>query len=210
MEKLKRNQMKIRPATLLALLALFVAIGGTATAASGVINGKKIKKGTIAGKAFKNQTITRAKISTATIASLAGARGPQGEKGAKGSKGPNGDQGAPGAPGTSTISGSATKIQAANSEVNQVVLDDLPGSRYIAFATVTARSQNAGSEVVCRIEALVGNQDEATWTNTVNDSRGVLWMAMSTENEVTQVKLVCNPGTSSGNLKSHLTLVPAL
>ena len=89
-------------------------------------------------------------------------------------------------------------------------MDNLPGSRYMVFATVNARSQTAGSQVDCSIEALGGNTDEAIWTNTVNDSRGVLWMVMNTENEVTQVKLVCNTGTSSGNLKSHLTLVPAL
>ena len=45
MEKQKRNLMRIRPATLLAMLALFVAIGGTATAASGLINGKNDQEG---------------------------------------------------------------------------------------------------------------------------------------------------------------------
>jgi len=212
MEKQKRSLMKIRPAALIAMLALFVAIGGTATAA-GLINGKTIKKGTITNKAFKNQTITKAKISTSTIASLAGAegaRGAKGETGDLGSKGPTGDQGAIGAPGTTALSGSATKIQAANTEVDQVVLDDLPGSRYMAFAKVNARSQNAGSEVHCSIKATGGNTDEAFWKNTVSDSRGVLWMTMNTEQEVTEVKLVCSTGTSSGNLKSQLTLVPAL
>ena len=34
---------QLRPATIIAILALFVAVGGTATAASGLINGKNIK-----------------------------------------------------------------------------------------------------------------------------------------------------------------------
>ena len=215
MKDITKTLMKIRPATLLAMLALFVAIGGTATAASGLINGKNIKKGTIADKAFKNQTITQTKISTSTIAALAGAKGPQGakgEKGAPGSKGADGDQGAPGAPGTTTVTGTANKVaQVPNLDVNQVVLDDLPGSRYVVTAKVNVLSQTAGSQVVCSIETNGGGgDDEARWTNPANSSRGVLWMVKSTEAEVSEVKVVCNAGTSSATLKTTLTAVPAL
>ena len=213
-EKTKRT-MKVRPATLLAMLALFVAIGGTATAASGLINGKNIKKGTIAGKAFKNQTITQTKISPAAIAALAGAKGPRGvkgEKGSIGSKGPDGDQGVAGAPGTTTVTGTATKVaQASNVDVDQVVLDDLPGSRYVVTAKVNVLSQTAGSLVVCSIETNGGGgSDEARWSNPVNSSRGVLWMVKSTEAEVNEIKVVCNAGDSSATLKTVLTAVPAL
>ena len=38
---------RFSPATWIAVLALFIVIGGTATAASGLINGKKIKPGTV-------------------------------------------------------------------------------------------------------------------------------------------------------------------
>ena len=70
--------MRFRPATLIAVLALLIAAGGSATAASGLINGKKVKAGTLPGKAFKNQTITRAKLSTSAIAAFAGDTGQKG------------------------------------------------------------------------------------------------------------------------------------
>jgi hypothetical protein len=121
-----------------------------------------------------------------------------------------GDQGPAGAPGTTAVTHTATEIMPPNSEVDQIALDNLPGSRYLAMAKVNARSQSAGSTVECRIEAPGNVEDEATWTNTVNDSRGVLWMVMPTENEVDEVKVVCSAGTSSANLRTTLTLIPAL
>ena len=44
---------RFRPATIIAMLALLVAISGTATAASGLIDGKKIKPGTVTAKQIK-------------------------------------------------------------------------------------------------------------------------------------------------------------
>lgn len=203
--------MRFRPATILAVLALFVAIGGTATAA-GLINGSKIKQGTVTGKQIKNGTITKTKITTATIAALAGEQGTRGAQGEQGPKGPNGDPGAPGAPGTTTLVKTGTKTaQNPNLEVNQVVMSDLPGSRYIATAKVTALSQTAGSLVECRIEASpLGGSDEAAWTNPTNGNRGTLWMVLPTENAVNEVKVVCDAGNSSATLNTKLTLVPAL
>src|SRR5690606_9911786 len=82
-----------RPATIIALLALFVAIGGTATAASGLISGKKIKPGTLTAKQLKKKTITTNKLAPATVAALRGPQGAQGEKGDKGITGPQGPDG---------------------------------------------------------------------------------------------------------------------
>ena len=181
----ENGKMRLRPATLIAMLALFIAIGGTATAASKLINGKTIKKGTVAGKAFKNKTITEAKISTASLAALAG---------------------------TTTLFESGTKVaQAPNVTVDQVVMDDLPGSRYIGLAKVTALSQTAGSQVICTLEAQNGGgSDEARWTNPANSTRGTLWMVLPTETETGQLKVECNAGTSSATFNTELTLIPAL
>jgi hypothetical protein len=70
----------------IALLALFLALGGTSFAAATLINGKLIKPHTIA----KNRLTNKA------IAQLRGNRGPQGPAGAAGARGPTGAQG-PGA-----------------------------------------------------------------------------------------------------------------
>ncbi|MCB0870681.1 MAG: collagen-like protein [Solirubrobacterales bacterium] len=202
--------MKNRPATIMAILALFIAIGGTATAASGLINGSKIKPGTVAGKSFKSQGITKAKISTSALAALAGAQGPKGEKGARGDKGATGDQGPQGAPGARSYSIKATKLaQQANVTVTQAKLDDLPNGRYIISAKVNVVSQNAGSTVVCDLEANGGTPtDQAEWSNPGASNRGVLWMVNSTEGSVSEVNVDCNAGNSGATLVTTLTAIP--
>jgi hypothetical protein len=82
------------PAMIVALLALCVALGGSAYAAS-KINGNNIKNGTISGKKLKNRTITAKKLSS-RISSPRGRRGPRGYKGVRGAKGSKGDKGADG------------------------------------------------------------------------------------------------------------------
>jgi len=90
---------ELRPGTVIAVVALFIAIGGTATAASGLINGKKIKPGTITAKQIKNKSITKNKLAPAAIKSLEEAQGPAGPAGQKGATGATGPAGAPGANG---------------------------------------------------------------------------------------------------------------
>jgi hypothetical protein len=94
----------------LAAVALFIVIGGTATAASGLISGSKIKPGTIAAKQIKNKTITKEKLAPATVKSLKGAAGPAGPAGADGVRGATGSagtNGADGSPGTTGATGPA-------------------------------------------------------------------------------------------------------
>jgi hypothetical protein len=80
------------PAMIVALLALCVALGGSAYAA-GKINGKNIRNGTITGKKVKNRTITSSKISRTTIRALKGRRGLRGARGFRGLKGDRGANG---------------------------------------------------------------------------------------------------------------------
>jgi hypothetical protein len=66
--------MKLRPqrpsvASLIALLALFVALGGPAEAAK-LINGKNIKAGTVRGKQIKNRSLTTSDLSSAAVRAL--------------------------------------------------------------------------------------------------------------------------------------------
>ena len=83
------------PAMIVALLALCVALGGSAYAAN-QINGKNIRNGTITGKKLHDRTITSRQISRSTVRALKdrrGLRGPRGFKGSKGDKGPAGASG---------------------------------------------------------------------------------------------------------------------
>jgi hypothetical protein len=133
MKKLRELCGRVSPSTAIALLALFIAIGGTATAA-GLINGKNIKKGTITNKQIKNKTITKAKLSPATVNSLrgqagspgpagpAGVRGPAGATGAIGATGATGAAGATGATGTT----GATGMQGADGVVEPLYAEASP------------------------------------------------------------------------------------
>jgi hypothetical protein len=80
----------------LALLALFVALGGTSYAALG------LPANSVGTRQIKRGAVTLSKISVAAKADLRGANGPRGTKGAngpEGTKGPKGDQGPKGDPG---------------------------------------------------------------------------------------------------------------
>ncbi len=89
------------PALVVALVALFVAFSGTATAAL-VMTGQNIKDGTITGQDVKNRALGTNKLSKRAVSSLTGERGPagpQGPMGEAGVQGPKGDTGAAGAQG---------------------------------------------------------------------------------------------------------------
>lgn len=102
---LGRIKTHINPASVLALAALFVALGGVSYAAA-TIHGKDIKNGTITTKKLKNGTVTNAKVKKGSLkanrltpgarAALKGNAGPQGPQGAAGPQGPQGPQGVPG------------------------------------------------------------------------------------------------------------------
>jgi hypothetical protein len=87
------------PALVVAIVALFVAFSGTATAAL-VMTGKQIKDGTITGKDLKHRTLGTNKLSKKAVSSLKGQPGPAGPQGAAGPQGPKGDPGSQGPPGT--------------------------------------------------------------------------------------------------------------
>jgi hypothetical protein len=89
------------PAMVVAVVALLMALSGSATAAV-VLTGKQIKDGTITAKDLKNRTLGANKLSDEAVSSLkgrpgpAGPQGPAGPHGATGPQGPQGDTGAQG------------------------------------------------------------------------------------------------------------------
>ena len=84
----------LRPANGIALLALCLALGGTAVAAS-TITGRLVKDNSLTGKDVRNRSLTRADFHGA----LRGSPGPRGPAGTAGERGLPGAPGAPGAPG---------------------------------------------------------------------------------------------------------------
>ena len=72
----------------IALVALFIALGGTTFAAA-----TTLAPNSVGTTQLKNGAVTKKKISKKTIVALKGNRGPRGLAGAKGAQGPKGDTG---------------------------------------------------------------------------------------------------------------------
>lgn len=102
------------PGTIIAVLALFVALGGGAAAyASGLISGSQIK----------NHSIPAKKLTKSAIKSLRGQRGPAGPTGATGPQGPQGATGSRGPTGPQGPSG-ATNVTVRSTETTTAASAD--------------------------------------------------------------------------------------
>jgi hypothetical protein len=90
------------PAMVVAMIALFVALTGTAVATtSALITGAQVKNNSITGLDIKNKSLKPIDFS----GSIRGARGAAGTPGPAGPQGAQGPQGAPGAPGAQGAKG---------------------------------------------------------------------------------------------------------
>jgi hypothetical protein len=150
-------------ANVAASLALFLALGGAAYAAT------QLPKNSVGTNQIRKEAVTASKIAKKTRKQLQGARGPQGPqgpqgktgktgaKGATGARGAQGNTGAPGADGTGPaleVVASAKPIEAVGSTVVQQNL--APGA-YVVTADVVVES-TATTSVTC---SLNGSNSEA-------------------------------------------------
>lgn len=105
MKKLLARLVRQSPAVIVAMLALFVALTGTAVATtSAVITGKQIKNNSITGADVRNKSLTPKDFRGSVrgprgLRGLAGPTGATGAQGAQGAQGPQGGQGPQGPPG---------------------------------------------------------------------------------------------------------------
>jgi hypothetical protein len=117
--------LRVSPALVIAMLALFVALTGTAVATtSALITGKQIKNSSITGLDVKNKSLTPKDFKGSV-------RGPRGLTGPKGDKGDKGDPGAP-------------NPNAANSEL----LDGLDSTQFQKVPTAPQHLVYPGSAVI--------------------------------------------------------------
>lgn len=205
-----RNIKRPRFVTVLAALALCVALGGTATAASGLINGKNIKAGTITGKQIKNKSLNKAKFAPATLNALRGAQGPRGEQGPQG---PKGAAGTPGVAGPKVVNSfsiddSASNVPA-NTEQEVLSFNNLNSSKYLVIAKAIMVSNGAGAFHRCAVETNnSGGGDEAQWTAPAIGARNTVPMVLTTANKVTQIKVNCQAGSSIASFDVHVVAIP--
>jgi hypothetical protein len=193
MNRITNRIRKFRPTAVVAMLALFIAIGGTATAASGLINGSKLKNNTVAGKKLKNKTVTKKKLAPATIKALEGQKG---------------DPGADG-----VVAPTYTEFQSVNLPANTelaIGTVNVPAGKYLV--TATSRVFSNGTAIMgCSLSANNGGgfSESATWSSPAASSRTTLPLQMVTESsEVTQITLGCHPGTSNGAADGTLIVTP--
>jgi len=193
-----------RLATILAGLALLVALGGTATAA-GLVNGAKIKNNSITGKKLKNKTITKNKIAPATVKAL------KGQQGKQGIQGPKGDQGDPGQDGV--VSPTYQEFSSVNiNDGQELALGtvNVPSGKYMINAVVNGFSLAAG-----RMECFVstngsgGSSSTSSWNATAANVRNALPITYVTDTAtVTTITLGCGMNGSNGSAGGQITVVP--
>ncbi|HZN89307.1 MAG TPA: collagen-like protein [Thermoleophilaceae bacterium] len=101
----RRSRFSFSPATVLSLIALFVALGGASYAAVTIngqniqnnsIPGNKLRNGAVTNNKVKSNSLTASRLTSAARASLTGAQGPPGPQGATGVRGLEGPRGAEG------------------------------------------------------------------------------------------------------------------
>jgi hypothetical protein len=102
----KRRQW-MTPSMVLAWAALFIALGGSAFAATNLINTKDIAPGAVTSEKIKNGGIALKDLNASTKSSLQGGKGETGSTGNVGASGSTGNVGSSGSPGNAGASGSS-------------------------------------------------------------------------------------------------------
>ncbi len=165
------THLRPRPAGLIAVLALFLALGGTATAAK-LITGAQIRNSSLTGADVRNSSLTGADVrngslgaadlSSAARSALRGAAGPAGAAGPTGPAGPTGATGVPGPQGPQGPAGVVNALAVAadahvvtGSGTRTVLTKTLPEGRYVVQAKLSASSAGT-AEVSCSLRRTAG------------------------------------------------------
>lgn len=199
-------------AHIIAAVALFVVLGGTAYAAKDLITGKEVAKSTLTGKNVKNGSLKPADLNKKALRSLTGAKGEAGATGATGATGQTGQTGAAGADGIIApqfVSADPLLNINANTEVT-VLTKNVPSGRYVVNASVDVFSQGSGVGG-CNLLAGGTTIDDAGFNETAGSTstRASLSLLGVTSAGITQLKVSCAAGTSPINATSvNLTAIP--
>ena len=208
-----------RPSTVLASVAVFAALGGTATAAGTLITGKDVKDSSLSGKDVRNGSLGTADLSKQARKSLKGAKGstgaagPAGPAGAAGPAGVAGPAGAVGPAGPAElphayfVSLGQKNLAAATDETVFTVKP--PAGTYVATAKLTAFAAAAGLNE-CRIKRNDATIDVIQFTTTAPNVRtGVTLHSLLAATPNDSVSIHCElPNGVGAATDAKLTLVP--
>lgn len=192
------------PATVIATVALFIALGGGAAAyASGLINGSQIKNHSIAAK----------KLTAAAIKSLRGKRGPAGPRGTQGTQGIQGIQGVQGNQGqigpSSATSAYNTNQVAYGSGTSTIGSLALSAGSYVVMASTTINDNIEDQDTRCTLDdSIAGTIDERyTSTATVYPAQTSLSLVAPLETTGSTVSVNCYGGTNASATETHITAI---
>jgi len=177
--------------TVIALFALFAALGGSAYAGGQLINGKNIKPGSVKSKQLKDGTIKTKDINAKAVASLQGQKGPKGDTGAPGADGVV-------APVVFADSGGENLVDGATSEVGSINVTN--GAKYLVTAKLNLFGGPGVTSVNCTLER--GGQptlDSIIWNPPAANKRAPVSMQALTTGAGTTITVNCTSidGTSS-------------
>jgi hypothetical protein len=186
----------------IAVIALFAVLGGSAYAGS-KINGKKIKPGTVTSKALKDKTIKTKDLSDAAVNDLQGQQGQQGPEGEQGPQGPAGVLD----PSAFFNNGSQNITDNTQTEVANVTVTE--GAGYLVYAKLQMFAGNNVTNTTCRIFRGATEIYRISWdtpTDSVNAPIALQAVTPSGGNEIT---VECEPdgGTGSASFR-RLTALP--
>lgn len=197
----------------LALLALFIALGGTSYAAI------KLPANSVGSSQIKNKAVTPKKVSPAAVKLFRGKKGAKGATGATGPTGPTGLRGPAGgtawAFAASNRAGAETPIGGSDTTVLSLVADGGAGittsfaSGLIATATITIRETTAGTvappTATCHLEfqgtpATSSVNQKVTFPNSLDDFKQVTLTGLAARPAGTYDVLVKCSGAGTGAL----------
>jgi hypothetical protein len=214
-------------------VALFVVLGGSAVAATGLIHAGDIAPGAVTGKAIRNGAVAPSDLSRTTRALLAGAPGSAGSNGANGANGPNGANGingidgtdgtdgangAAGTNGTNGTDGTIAPLSAkqgltalpTTSPPTTVVELTVPAGNYVVLAKTQLSHTGAGDSVECLLKAGAVTLDQvAMKTMPALAALPASLQAVTTIATSTQLSVQCDVSVANGSADfSSLIVIP--
>lgn len=217
------------PSTFIAGLALFIALGGSAIAANGLVHAGDIAPGAVTSKAIRNGGVRPEDLSTKMRALLQAAEGVAGEKGdigstgapgangANGANGPNGPNGIDGIDGSDGIDGTngtdgidgtiaplsttsgLTALPTASPPTTVVALT-VPAGNYVVLAKTQLSHTGAGDTVDCVLKAGATGIDQVSMkTLPALAAIPVSLQAVTVTTSPSQLSVECDVLTANGS-----------
>jgi hypothetical protein len=212
MHENRRTRRLPSPATVLASIAVFAVLAGSATAASSLISGKEIKKGTITGKQIKNKSLSIKELSKGAVKKLRGATGPRGATGARGERGEKGETGARGPAGiVAPLVGEDDNENIADEQSKVVVTVPVATTgTYVINAKTNIFALQTTIETECNLEAGGDSVDAVQWTaNEASSRQPVALQAVASASAGQTIELRCFFEEGNGSVfASKLTAIP--